>query len=79
MAWKAGAPLSVEKIQVLPPKPNEVHTRTSVVQAAARVLMSTCGAGWVGGGVQVRVKMVATGVCHTDQYVAFCVRAVGEL
>ena len=39
IAWKAGAPLSVEEVQVAPPEAGEV-----------------------------RVKIVATGVCHTDAY-----------
>lgn len=39
IAWKAGEPLSVEEVQVAPPKAGEV-----------------------------RVKIVATGVCHTDAF-----------
>lgn len=39
IAWKAGAPLSVEEVDVAPPKAGEV-----------------------------RVKIVATGVCHTDAF-----------
>ena len=39
IAWKAGEPLSIEEVQVAPPKAGEV-----------------------------RVKIVATGVCHTDAF-----------
>ena len=39
IAWKAGAPLSIEEVDVAPPKAGEV-----------------------------RVKIVATGVCHTDAF-----------
>ena len=39
VAWAAGQPLSIEEIEVHPPKAGEV-----------------------------RVKMVATGVCHTDAF-----------
>jgi len=39
VAWKAGEPLSIETVEVAPPKAGEV-----------------------------RVKIVATGVCHTDAY-----------
>jgi len=39
VAWKAGNELSIEQVQVQPPKPKEV-----------------------------RVKLVATGVCHTDAF-----------
>lgn len=39
MAWKAKQPLSIEDIEVAPPKANEV-----------------------------RIKLTATGVCHTDAY-----------
>ncbi|MEW5250018.1 S-(hydroxymethyl)glutathione dehydrogenase/class III alcohol dehydrogenase [Microbulbifer discodermiae] len=39
VAWKAGAPLSIEEVEVAPPKAGEV-----------------------------RVKLVATGVCHTDAF-----------
>ena len=39
IAWEAGKPLSVEEVQVAPPKAGEV-----------------------------RIRIVATGVCHTDAY-----------
>ena len=39
VAWAAGQPLSIEEVEVAPPKAGEV-----------------------------RVKLVATGVCHTDAY-----------
>ncbi|WP_252735736.1 S-(hydroxymethyl)glutathione dehydrogenase/class III alcohol dehydrogenase [Aestuariibacter sp. A3R04] len=39
VAWKAGAPLSIEDVQVAPPKAGEV-----------------------------RIKILATGVCHTDAF-----------
>lgn len=39
IAWEAGKPLSVEEVEVLPPRAHEV-----------------------------RIKVVATGVCHTDAY-----------
>ncbi|KAJ2591164.1 hypothetical protein EV177_008923, partial [Coemansia sp. RSA 1804] len=39
VAWKAGEPLSIEEIEVAPPKAGEV-----------------------------RLKVVATGICHTDAY-----------
>ncbi len=39
IAWEAGKPLSIEEVQVAPPKAGEV-----------------------------RIKIVATGVCHTDAF-----------
>ncbi|WP_226704010.1 S-(hydroxymethyl)glutathione dehydrogenase/class III alcohol dehydrogenase [Microbulbifer elongatus] len=39
VAWKAGAPLSIEEVEVAPPKAGEV-----------------------------RIKLIATGVCHTDAF-----------
>ena len=39
VAWEAGKPLSIEDVQVAPPKAGEV-----------------------------RVKLFATGVCHTDAF-----------
>lgn len=39
VAWEAGAPLSIETVDVMPPQPGEV-----------------------------RVKLIATGVCHTDAF-----------
>ena len=39
VAWKAGAPLSIEEVEVAPPKAGEV-----------------------------RIKLMATGVCHTDAF-----------
>ncbi|KAJ1846103.1 hypothetical protein LPJ70_002199, partial [Coemansia sp. RSA 2708] len=39
VAWEAGKPLSIEEIEVAPPKAGEV-----------------------------RLKVVATGICHTDAY-----------
>ncbi|MCK7596236.1 S-(hydroxymethyl)glutathione dehydrogenase/class III alcohol dehydrogenase [Microbulbifer sp. CAU 1566] len=39
VAWKAGAPLSIEEVEVAPPKKGEV-----------------------------RIKLLATGVCHTDAF-----------
>lgn len=39
VAWKAGAPLSIEEVEVAPPKAGEV-----------------------------RIKLLATGVCHTDAF-----------
>ncbi|KNE71827.1 alcohol dehydrogenase class-3 [Allomyces macrogynus ATCC 38327] len=39
IAWEAGKPLSIEDVEVAPPKKGEV-----------------------------RIKIVATGVCHTDAY-----------
>lgn len=39
VAWEAGKPLTIEDVEVLPPRAHEV-----------------------------RIKIVATGVCHTDAY-----------
>ncbi|XP_043917315.1 alcohol dehydrogenase class-3-like isoform X2 [Protopterus annectens] len=44
VAWEAGKPLSIEEIEVAPPKAHEV-----------------------------RIKIVATGVCHTDAYGLRCI------